>query len=156
MKNLEIERKFLVDHDHWSSLPKSEGSLCVQGYLSMDNQKIIRIRLIENRGILTIKGKSDNYSRDEYEYEIPFQEARELLDKFTKNPIEKHRYTIQSEHHIWEVDVFAGENRGLIIAEIELTRPDEQFTIPHWIAKEVTSDSRYYNAYLSEHPFTKW
>lgn len=156
MQNLEIERKYLIDENRWSSLPKPTGSLYIQGYLSIDKEKIIRVRVAENKGFLTIKGHSDNYSHPEYEYEIPFTDALVLLEKYTKSKVVKHRYKIPHGNHTWEVDVFEGDNSGLIIAEIELKDAEETFDLPEWLGVEVTADQRYYNANLSVLPYTKW
>jgi adenylate cyclase len=156
MHHLEIERKFLVDNEKWTSLQKPAGDHYLQGYLSIDHEKVIRVRTAGYRGFITIKGASETFSHPEYEYEIPLADATELIQSYTRNTINKTRYRIPAGNHIWEVDVFEGDNEGLIIAEIELTALDEFFEIPGWAGDEVTSDKRYYNAYLSLHPFSAW
>jgi CYTH domain-containing protein len=156
MPHLEIERKFLVDKEKWASLQKPAGDHYLQGYLSIDREKVVRVRTAGDRGFITIKGASETFSHPEYEYEIPLADATELILSYTRNTINKTRYRIPAGNHIWEVDVFEGDNEGLIIAEIELTALDEFFEIPSWVGDEVTSDKRYYNANLSMHPFSVW
>ena len=156
MKNLEIERKFLVDHEKWSELVKPDGILYVQGYLSIDEDKIVRIRIAGDKGFLTIKGKSETFSHPEYEYSIPEDDARALIQNYTASRVEKVRTRIPAGNHVWEVDEFHGENKGLLMAEIELESPDDIFEKPAWLGEEVTGDRRYYNAWLSLHPFCTW
>ena len=155
---LEIERKFLVDHALWNALTKPTPNYLIQGYLHSEPGKTIRVRATNDKGFITIKGKSsaDGLSRSEFEYEIPKQEAIELLSNFTKKTIEKNRYEIEFEGNVWEVDVFEGDNAGLIIAEIELESPDKSFIKPDWVRAEVTSDFRYFNSALIENPFKSW
>lgn len=152
----EIERKFLVNKE---MLPKVEGKNYVQGYLSSDPEKIVRIRIAGDKGILTIKGKPEGeeaISRPEYEYEIPLKDAKEMMALCEKPLIEKTRYEIQHEDHLWEVDEFKGENEGLIVAEIELNSEDEEFKKPDWVKEEVSDDARYFNINLLRNPFSKW
>lgn len=156
MKNLEIERKFLVNKEIWDSVVKSPGIRYCQGYLAIDAEKIIRVRVAGDRGFLTIKGKSDSFSHPEFEYSIPYEEALELIHNFTPVQVEKIRYRIPYGSHVFEVDEFYGRNEGLMIAEIELNDPMEVFEKPDWLSDEVTGDARYYNAYLSLHPFDEW
>ncbi|MEI7897336.1 MAG: CYTH domain-containing protein [bacterium] len=156
MKHLEIERKFLVDKEKWSSFAKPAGTSYLQGYLSIDENKIVRVRIAGENGFLTIKGKSETFSHPEFEYEIPHDDARELIDQYTASRIEKTRTRIPAGDHVWEVDEFHGENTGLLMAEIELESPDDLFEKPEWLGMEVTGDKRYYNAWLSVHPFGKW
>ena len=153
---LEIERKFLVDHEKWSKVDKGTGVHYRQGYLLTDPQKTIRVRLTDTRAWLTIKGISKGATRAEYEYEIPASEASELLDNLSVSELSKIRYRIEFDGNVWEVDEFSGENQGLIVAEIELTSEDEQFVTPGWITKEVTGEERYYNSNLSIHPYSRW
>lgn len=151
----EIEKKFLIKNDSWRHL--AQGKNYCQGYLSREKGCTVRVRTIGERGILTIKGPSTNDMRQEFEYDIPIAEAREMLDKLCQKPlIEKTRYKIPAGEFVWEVDEFDGENKGLIFAEIELQFVGQQFAIPDWIGKEVTEDSRYYNANLVSHPFCRW
>lgn len=151
----EIEKKFLIKNDSWRGL--SKGKHYCQGYLSRDKSSTVRVRTIEARGILTIKGPTQDGARLEYEYEIPLTEAREMLEKLCEKPlIEKIRYKIPFGDFTWEVDEFKGENEGLIFAEIELNHVEETFPLPAWIGEEVTTDERYYNANLVRHPFSRW
>ncbi|WP_029286393.1 CYTH domain-containing protein [Pedobacter sp. R20-19] len=153
---VEIERKFLVHHDAWNILVKPNGKDLRQGYILNDPAKTIRVRIAEAKAWLTIKGITLGASRLEYEYEIPIVEAKELLDNFSEGELEKVRYEIDYQGKIWEVDVFSGDNDGLIVAEIELLSEAEDFECPPWIDVEVTGDKRYYNASLTTYPFKDW
>ncbi len=153
---LEIERKYLIDHTKWQQIDKPAGQLYRQGYLLTNPEKTIRVRLTETTGFLTIKGLSVGATRPEYEYEIPLQDAKELLDNFSISELQKIRYKIFYNNKIWEVDEFLGDNLGLIIAEIELTGEEEQFDIPDWIDKEVTGEEKYYNSNLTVEPYKNW
>ena len=155
---VEIERKFLVDHSKWNALAKPEPNYFIQGYLHSEPGKTIRVRATNTKGFITIKGKSsaDGLSRIEFEYEIPKQEALELLSAFTEKTIEKNRYEISLEGNVWEVDVFEGANAGLIVAEIELESTEQAFAKPDWVREEVTADFRYFNSALIEKPFAEW
>jgi CYTH domain-containing protein len=153
---IEIERKFLIDHKKWQLLSKPDGTHYRQGYLASDDKTTIRVRIAGEHGYITIKGITTGFSRREYEYEIPVDEAAELLDNFALSEIEKIRYRIIFEDKLWEVDEFLGDNSGLIIAEIELESEDEVFQNPDWITGEVTYDDRYYNSNLSRYPFKSW
>jgi CYTH domain-containing protein len=153
---LEIERKFLVDHSKWSALPKPEGKLYRQGYLNDTPAKTIRIRIAGEQGFITIKGPAVNTVRNEFEFGIPVKDAAEILTLFASAQIEKIRYRILVNRKTWEVDVFLGENEGLILAEIELNHAGEYFTLPAWVTQEVTEDSRYYNSYLASNPYKSW
>ncbi len=153
---IEIERKFLVNRAKWAMLEKPAGSYYRQGYLTDDDHKTIRVRVAPLAGFLTIKGVSSGISRSEFEYEIPREEAIHLLDNFSQSEIVKTRYNIWFEGKLWEVDVFAGDNDGLIVAEIELQNEVEGFVLPEWVNEEVTEDTRYYNSSLSKNPYSKW
>ena len=153
----EIERKYLLKHDLWDDLEKPNGEYYRQGYVVNEETKTVRVRATENCGFITIKGKTDNPAvKPEYEYQIPKEEAIELLDSFTENNIEKTRYKIDYQGHTWEIDVFYGDNEGLIVAEIELNSIEESYSIPEWIDCEVTHEDKYFNANLSKNPFTNW
>ena len=152
----EIERKYLVDHNKWQQIDKPTGQLYRQGYLLTDPIKTIRVRQTTDKGFLTIKGLSIGATRPEYEYEIPFDEAKELLDNFSISELSKIRYKIIVDNKIWEVDEFLGDNRGLIVAEIELTSEDEHFEIPAWVDREVTGQEKYYNSNLTIEPYKNW
>lgn len=151
----EIERKFLVTDNAWRSL--ASGVRYRQGYLNITKERTVRVRTIEDKGFLTIKGIATGTSRAEYEYEIPAADAEAMLNDLCEKPlIEKSRYKIDFEGFVWEVDAFFGENQGLIVAEVELEGEDQQFEKPGWIGEEVTGDPRYFNANLVRHPFSKW
>ena len=151
----EIERKFRVANDDWRAMATSSSSL-KQGYLSSSAEATVRVRLEDNLGTLTIKSKTKGITRNEFEYAIPAQEAKELLMLCSGPLIEKTRYHIPQENHTWEIDVFEGDNDGLIIAEIELTSEDDYFVKPQWLGEEVSGDSRYYNSNLATHPYVNW
>ena len=151
----EIERKFRVANDDWRAMATSSSSL-KQGYLSSSAEATVRVRLEDNLGTLTIKSKTKGITRNEFEYAIPAQEAKELLIICSGPLIEKTRYRIPQENHTWEIDVFEGDNDGLIIAEIELTSEDDYFVKPQWLGEEVSGDSRYYNSNLATHPYVNW
>ena len=153
---VEIERKFLVDHEKWSMVEKPEGTHYRQGYILSDKEHTVRVRVSDKKCFLNLKSKSSNMSRNEYEYEIPLQDGLEILRSFTTNGTEKIRYNIPFEGKLWEVDEFLGDNMGLIVAEIELTSEEEEFEKPAWVAREVTDDGRYTNAALAKHPFKNW
>jgi adenylate cyclase len=152
---LEIERKFIALPDNeWLNAAKE---IIVQGYLSLEKGRTIRVRKSSNASFLTIKTASRNGVRDEYEYEIPHADADEILNKVAVKPlIFKTRHTLLYKNFIWEVDLFAGENEGLIVAEIELNDFDEPFEKPKWVGKEVTGIAKYNNSSLVENPFQKW
>ena len=152
---VEIERKFLVKNDDFKKF--SSGTLYHQGFLSTDKERVVRIRLARNKGFLTIKGITKNSSRTEFEYEIPGDDAKFLLEVICLQPtIKKYRYKVAVDNDLWEVDEFLNENEGLVIAEIELKNEFQQFEIPPWIGEEVTNDPRYYNANLVQKPFKTW
>ncbi len=153
---LEIERKFLVNKNLWQQVKPAESKVIRQGYLLTDRDKTIRVRISANQGFLTIKGKTQGYTRHEFEYEIPVDEARELIDQFAEHTVDKTRHYIYFDHQCWEVDEFHGENEGLLMAELELDTPDAIFKQPDWIMEEVTDDARYYNVNLALHPFKTW
>lgn len=152
---MEIERKFLVVGDEWRSL--AIGVAYRQGYLLANKGLTVRVRMAGDTGYLTIKGAAKGISRAEFEYAIPAVDAAEMLDTLCERPlIEKVRYRIPWQGLVWEVDEFAGANQGLILAEIELTDPDQLISLPDWIGEEVSHDPRYYNARLAKHPYSEW
>lgn len=153
---LEIERKFLVVGDFKAEAYNHEE--IVQGYLSSVPERTVRIRIKGEKAYITIKGKSDHagISRYEWEKEIEIDEARELIQLCEPGIIDKIRYYIKKGKHTFEVDEFRGDNKGLIMAEIELGNENESFIKPDWLGKEVTGDRRYYNASLGKVPYTKW
>jgi CYTH domain-containing protein len=149
----EIERKFRVHGTGWA---QGAGTRIRQGYLNRDKERTVRVRIAGDKAFLTIKGVSRGASRAEFEYPIPPEDAEQLL-KLSDGPIiEKIRYVIDHEGSTWEVDEFHGDNAGLVVAEIELTSEDQPFSRPPWLGSEVTEDSRYFNASLASHPYTKW
>jgi adenylate cyclase len=151
---VEIERKFLVIGKPWQAI---EGTYYRQGYLTTDPERTVRVRIAGTEGFLTIKGASQGASRSEFEYAIPLDEAEQMLKQLCPQPqIEKTRYRIEHAGHTWEVDVFDGVNAGLVITEVELGSVDEKVELPAWVGQEVTGDERYYNAYLTRHPYTNW
>jgi adenylate cyclase len=152
---VEIERKFLVAGNAWRAV--GEPALMRQGYLSLDPERTVRVRIEGSSAMLTIKGKNRGATRGEWEYPIPVAEAAELLDTLCQQPlVEKIRHRIPSGPHTWEVDEFLGANAGLVVAEIELGSENEAFEKPEWLGAEVTHDSRYFNSNLIRHPYSAW
>ena len=154
---IEIERKFLVTNTDCIALATRQNRI-VQGYLNSNPERTVRIRIKGNQGFLTIKGKGNDSGTTRLEWEtlIPVKEAEQLLSLCEKGIIDKIRYEIPHGNHLYELDIFSGENQGLIIAEIELKSETEQFLKPDWLGAEVTGDEKYYNAYLSNHPYQNW
>ena len=151
----EIERKFLVRDNSFRSM--AQGTRYRQGYLSSAKERVVRVRTIDDKGFLTIKGITTGATRVEYEYEIPLKEAEAMLDELCEQPlIEKNRYKIAYKGFIWEVDEFFGENQGLILAEVELESEDQSYDKPEWIADEVTGDPKYFNSNLIKNPYKNW
>ena len=152
---VEIERKYLVIGDAWRG--QATGLHFRQGYLSTDPERSVRIRLAGDEGWLTIKGKSEGAARAEYEYPIPAEHARELLDRLCLRPlIEKTRYRLEHAGLLWEIDEFEGDNAGLLIAEVELESASQMPELPDWVGQDVTDDPRYFNASLIAHPYSQW
>lgn len=151
----EIERKFLVKEPVFKKLSLN-GELYEQGYLSLDPERTVRVRTTPNGCFLTIKSKSSGATRTEYEYDIPRQEAQEMLQELCVATVSKIRYRLTVAGKIWEVDEFLGRNAGLLLAEIELSAEDERFDLPLWAGTEVTDDPRYFNASLAQFPFCEW
>lgn len=151
----EIERKFLVKTGQ-IKLP-GNGDHIHQGYLSSVPERSVRVRLKNDRAYLTIKGGTVDMERTEFEYEIPVNDATTMLNELCEKPtIEKHRFVLNYKGFTWEVDVFHGENEGLVLAEIELISSGQEFPLPPWIDREVTNDMRYYNVNLVAHPYNSW
>ncbi|MBD3610677.1 MAG: CYTH domain-containing protein [Gammaproteobacteria bacterium] len=152
----EIERKFLIRGEQWKK-GADNGTLFRQGYLVGSEKASVRVRIEGKRANINIKSATLGIRRSEYEYSIPFAEAEELLDNLCESPlIEKTRYLVPFEGHKWEVDVFHGDNDGLLVAEIELEHENESFVKPDWIAEEVSNDPRYYNVCLVKEPYKTW
>jgi adenylate cyclase len=153
---LEIERKYLVVNDKWREAIVSESTM-KQGYLANVPNASVRVRVSGKEARLTIKGRNKGISRDEYEYSIPLRDAEEILKHHIAGAvIEKVRYRVKCGDHIWDLDLFTGANQGLMMAEVELSSEEEEFQMPEWAGEEVSSDSRYYNASLSSHPYCGW
>ncbi len=153
----EIERKYVAtDSPEWRDRSDG-GTRIVQGYLSLDPDRTVRVRLRgDDRGLLTVKGRNDGPTRAEFEYEIPRGDAEQLLELCVGAVIDKVRHEVEVDGRTWEVDVFAGDNDGLIVAEVELDDADAAPEPPSWVVEDVTDDPAYYNAKLVEHPFRSW
>jgi CYTH domain-containing protein len=151
----EIERKYLIKDDTWRK--NASGTTYRQGYLSTVKERTVRVRTIDDKGFLTIKGITIGATRREYEYEIPTVDANEMLDELCEKPIiEKTRFKISHAGLTWEIDEFAGVNQGLIVAEVELESEDQNIDFPPWVGEEVSSDPRYFNSNLIANPFANW
>jgi len=156
VSHFEIERKFLVLNEDWRALATSAIPMR-QGYLNNEKRCSVRVRISGDEAHLNIKGATIGAKRLEFEYPIPLEQASIILDSLSAGPlIEKVRYLIPQGHLTWEIDVFSGDNAGLVVAEIELSDADEAFDIPTWIGEEVTHDTRYYNTRLSREPYSTW
>lgn len=152
---IEIERKFLVKDTGF--LAGLAGTRIAQGYLADDGHLSVRVRLHGEAGLLTVKAGRDLLARTEYEYAIPADDARAMLASLCRRPlIDKTRYVIGFDDDQWEVDVFHGDNAGLVVAEVELPSADAPFARPPWLGEEVTGDTRYLNVSLVRHPYSRW
>jgi adenylate cyclase len=152
---VEIERKFLTVSEAWhaGAIPTP----VKQGYIFANEHKSVRVRTMGDLGFLTVKSRRQDSGTNEFEYEIPLDDALELLEVACEQPvIEKLRYSLTDKGHDWVVDVFKGANSGLVLAEVELKAADEHVDLPDWVGEEVTADSRYYNASLYRNPFHNW
>jgi len=153
---VEIERKFLLSSDKWRD-EVVRSSRIRQGYMGIIDKASVRIRIQGDRANINIKSATLEIRRMEYEYEIPIDEAVEMLDQLCNQPqIDKIRYIVKRDGHVWEIDEFHGDNQGLLVAEVELESEDEAIIKPDWLGDEVTADPRYYNVSLINHPFSKW
>lgn len=151
----EIERKFLVIGNKWREL--ANGTHYRQGYLNSIKERTVRIRTIDNKAYLTVKGPTIGVTRMEFEYEIPYNDCVEMLDNLAEKPIiEKTRYKIKADNLVWEIDEFFGVNEGLIVAEVELQSEEQKFEKPEWIGEEISGDPRYFNSNLVNNPYTTW
>ncbi|MCP3671920.1 MAG: CYTH domain-containing protein [Gammaproteobacteria bacterium] len=152
----EIERKFLVINDLWREHVIISSEL-KQAYLSTGNNATVRVRVADDRAFLTVKSATVGISRAEYEYGIPVADATAMLQlRQSGAVIEKTRYRVKCGNHVWDLDIFRGENRGLQVAEVELESEDEQFQLPEWVGAEVSGDHRYQNSNLIDHPYSAW
>jgi adenylate cyclase len=150
MMGEEIERKFIVKKELWQNFKKPVPSFIRQGYLFITDETTIRVRYTETKGTMTIKGKQQGISRDEYEYEIPLDDAKEIFENHCPKTLSKNRYKIPVGSVIWEVDEYVNNLSGLIIAEVELANEDQKIDIlPEWIGEEVTMDIKFSNAFLA-------
>ena len=151
----EIERKFLVKNESFKLF--STGVIYRQGYLNRDKARTVRVRVAGEQAFITIKGLTNGMERMEFEYPISITDANEMLETLCVKPlIEKLRYKIMSDGHLWEVDEFIGDNEGLTVAEVELKSSDENVVIPDWVGQEVTGDLMYFNSNLVINPFKSW
>ena len=152
----EIERKYLVRGDGWRTQANA-GTAYRQGYIIGAAHASVRVRMEGKKAKLNIKSATLGVSRHEFEYEIPVAEAQEMLDELCEKPlIEKTRYHVEELGHLWEVDVFEGDNAGLVVAEVELDAEEQQVNLPDWAGDEVSHDKRYYNTSLVKHPYKDW
>jgi len=153
---VEIERKFLVNNDLWRKQVKSSSDL-QQAYISNQTNATVRVRIADDTAYLTIKGPTKGISRDEFEYNIPVDDARQMVGlRHAGVVIEKTRYKVACGDHVWDLDIFYGKNLGLEVAEVELKSEAEEFELPEWVGAEVTGDRRYSNSRLSEEPYCNW
>lgn len=152
----EIERKFLIKSADWRSAVTGNKTI-KQGYMAVNDQCAVRIRITDSDAYLTIKSSGLDIARKEYEYTIPIADAEEMMNKFcTGHKIEKVRYYVDYQGSVWEVDVFEGDNQGLVVAEIELSSVKEEVSLPSWAGVEVSADARYRNNNLATHPYVNW
>ncbi|KJH67683.1 CYTH domain-containing protein [Chromobacterium violaceum] len=151
---LEIERRFVVSGDGWRGLAPAVQYR--QGYLSVEKERTVRVRVVGEQAWLTLKSNISNVSRHEFEYPIPLADAQTIMGAMCPMVVDKLRHRIEHGGFVWEVDEFFGDNAGLVLAEIELPDEDTPFAKPDWVGEEVTEDGRYTNAYLSKHPYRSW
>ena len=153
---IEIEHKFLLRDHRWRQQVERSTRMR-QGYLTSDARCSVRVRVADGQGFLNLKSGTLGIQRNEYEYPIPLAEAEEILDTLCEKPLlEKTRHFLWFGNHRWEIDEFEGDNAGLIVAEVELSQPDEPFARPDWLGEEVSHDIRYYNSQLARRPYQTW
>ena len=150
---IEIERKFLTTGDEWRN---ANATYCCQGYLNPDKQRTVRVRIAGDKAMLTIKGPTAGASRQEFEYQIPVEDAQQMMKLVDGPVVTKNRYIVEHSGLVWEVDEFLGDNEGLVVAEVELESEQQEIEFPDWVGEEVTSDKRYFNSSLSVKPFKEW
>ena len=146
----EIEYKYLVDKKKWNQVKKPKPQKIIQGFLCISEEVVVRVRIIDQQGFLTVKGKSSGIERSEFEYPIPLDEAKSMLEEFTQKQIIKNRFKIFIEDNLWEVDEFKGALEGLILAELEVENKEYKFTLPDWAAEDVSTNPDFFNAVLIE------
>lgn len=151
---IEIERKFLVSQSKWQ--PVGVGTKIKQGYLSADPERVVRVRLSGSMAYLTIKGPAKGIARTELEYKIPLDDAEILIKMCVGYPVIKTRYIERIGKNVWEIDVFEEENKGLVMAEVELEDENQMVDLPAWVEEEVSGDQRFFNSFLSQTPFALW
>jgi len=158
---IEIERKFLLKNDSWKkhvsvSTDFKQGYLLAPGSTDITKSSV-RIRIEGNKANINIKSMTLSITRQEYEYPIPLEDAEKILKELCEKPlVEKIRHIVIHEEHKWEIDVFSGDNKGLIVAEVELKNESENFSIPHWLGEEVSDQVKYYNVNLIKNPYSSW
>ncbi|MCF7522188.1 CYTH domain-containing protein [Neisseria sp. ZJ106] len=152
---IEIERRFLLKNDGWRQTASAPQRL-QQGYLSVEKERTIRVRIIDDKAWLTLKGYISDVSRSEFEYEIPAAHARIMMDTMCPFKMEKNRYRVDFGGFVFEIDEYFGDNAPLMVAEIELPAEDTEFPRPDWLGEEITADGKFTNAYLSKHPYSTW
>ena len=152
---IEIERRFLLKNDDWKR-EASAPQVLQQGYLSVEKERTIRVRIIDDKAWLTLKGYISDVSRSEFEYEIPLAHARQMMETMCPFKMEKHRYRVEFKGFVFEIDEYFGDNASLVVAEVELPAEDAPFEKPDWLGEEITSEGKFTNAYLSKHPYSTW
>lgn len=153
---IEIERKFLLQNEQWRRQSTSKTHL-VQGYLCVNPEATVRIRIAAESAFLTLKGQRSNYSATEFEYPVPLEDAHQILKQMClHSAVEKWRHIVKHQGHVWEIDEFLGANAGLYVAEIELESATAEFSRPEWLGEEVSHDPRYTNASLAQYPYSAW
>ena len=152
---VEIERRFLLADDSWRKAA-GEPLVLQQGYLSVEKEHTIRVRIIGSQAWLTLKGYISDMTRSEFEYEIPLAHAQVMMADMCPFKMEKYRYRVEFKGFVYEIDEYFGDNAPLIVAEIELPSEDTEFPKPSWLGQEITSDGKFTNAYLSKHPYSSW
>lgn len=152
---IEIERRFLLKDDSWRA-EAGEPEMMRQGYLSVDKECTIRVRIIGRKAWLTLKGYISDTTRSEFEYEIPVAHAEQMMQTMCPFKLEKHRYKIEYRGFMFEIDEYFGDNAPLVVAELELPGEGVPFEKPDWLGEEITSNGKFTNAYLSKHPYSQW
>ncbi|OSI14627.1 CYTH domain-containing protein [Neisseria dumasiana] len=152
---IEIERRFLLKDDSWRA-EAGEPEMMRQGYLSVDKECTIRVRIIGRKAWLTLKGYISDTTRSEFEYEIPITHAEQMMQTMCPFKLEKHRYKIEYRGFMFEIDEYFGDNAPLVVAELELPGEGVPFEKPDWLGEEITSNGKFTNAYLSKHPYSQW